>query len=892
MDVVGRDDELSTIQAFLDGPVESTTTALVLEGEAGVGKSTLWSAGAEAARAHGFRVLSSRPGELERGVAHAALGDLLEEAFPDVASELPAPRRRALEVALLLCEPEDGPVDFRTVAVAVRTALEALAEREPVLVAIDDVQWLDASSESALAFALRRLPDSRIRLLLARRIGVGALTSALEQAVGDRVERVSVGSLSAGALQRLIQLQLGRVLARPTLLRLHEASGGNPFYALQIARALGADVGPTRPLPVPEDLDALVRARLHGLPEETRAALLLACVHGRLPPGRLAEAVLQPAYADGVIELDEGAVRFTHPLLSSALYQDATPAARRRAHAHVVDWVDDPLARARHQALAAEGPDAALASTLEETARTAVAHGAPIAAAELAELAVEATPADAPEDRDRRAFAAARAHLAAGEGARPRAIALDLVERASPGSARAEALVLLSETEGLQRGVGLMEEALVEAASQPALQVQLHQNLADDGRLIHGHRWAERHAREAVDLADGLDDDGLRAGALSTLALLRFGLGDPNAPGDAERAYRLALTSGDEEQRHQARWILGHVLRWSAETERARDLFEAQDRESRERNERRAEEAHWYLSLVELDAGRWDVAQRHAETARDVGEQYSRTTPQHMYPLGLVALHRGDLDGAREFALRGRDLADQETARLGGLAGIPGVVAAWSGDPAAALESFAEAEQHADASDWGEPRLRDWRGDYVEALLELGRIDEALAVLDDWESAAERVGRGWVLAHAARCRGLAAAARNEIDEAVRLLEEAVRAARGSRRPLRPGPGAAGSGSGQAAGAAEAAGSGGDRGGARRLRGSRRRRLGRESSSGAGPRRRPYTRGRSHAGRAPRRRPRGRRPNEPRGSRRPLPWRAHRREPPHAHLRQAGRSLTD
>ncbi len=266
VEVLGRDDELRTIQAFFDGPVESATTALVLEGEAGIGKSTLWSAGAEAARAHGFRVLSSRPGELERGVAHAALGDLLEEAFADVASELPGPRRRALEVALLLREPEDAPVDFRTVAVAVRTALEALAEREPVLVAIDDVQWLDASSESALAFALRRLPDARIRLLLARRIGVGAVTSELEQAVGDRVERVSVGSLSAGALQRLIQSRLGRVLARPTLLRLHEASGGNPFYALQIARALGADVDPTHPLPVPEGLEALVRARLHGLP--------------------------------------------------------------------------------------------------------------------------------------------------------------------------------------------------------------------------------------------------------------------------------------------------------------------------------------------------------------------------------------------------------------------------------------------------------------------------------------------------------------------------------------------------------------------------------------------------------------------------------------------------
>ena len=176
-----------------------------------------------------------------------------------------------------------------------------------------------------------------------------------------------------------------------------------------------------------------------------------------------------------------------------------------------------------------------------------------------------------------------------------------------------------------------------------------------------------------------------------------------------------------------------------------------------------------------------------------MGEHYGQTTPQHMYPLGLVALHRGELDRAREFALRGRELAEQETARLGGLGAIQGLVAAWSGDPAAAVESFAEAEQHADASDWGEPHLRHWRGDYVEALLELGRIDEALVILDDWERAAERVGRGWVLAHVARCRGLVAAARNEIDESRAALEEAVVKHEVAGDAVRPGARAPGSG---------------------------------------------------------------------------------------------------
>jgi len=353
MDVIGRDDELRSLDASLDRPAAGGLAALVLEGEAGIGKSTLWLAGVEAARKRGLRVLSSRPAELEAGVAYAGLGDLLENALPEVGSELAEPRRRALEVALLVRDRADVPVDFRTLAVAVRSALDMLAEREPILVAIDDVQWLDASSTHALAFALRRLPGVNIRLLLARRIGKAIPVSELEHAVGDHVERLHVGPLSVGGLHQLLQRRLGRVFARPTLLRLHETSGGNPFYALELARALGADADPTQPLPVPETLEALVRARLDRLPDGTREALLLACAHGRLPAAHLSEAALEPAFVDGAIELEDAAVRFTHPLLASVLYQHASLAARRRAHGQLVEMVDDPLARVRHRALAA-----------------------------------------------------------------------------------------------------------------------------------------------------------------------------------------------------------------------------------------------------------------------------------------------------------------------------------------------------------------------------------------------------------------------------------------------------------------------------------------------------------------------------------------------------------
>jgi hypothetical protein len=165
--IVGREEELARVCAFLDEPRDALA-ALLLAGEAGIGKSTIWLAGVEHAREHGARTLVSRPAEAERGLAHAGLADLFEGVLDDVLPELAAPRRRALEVALLLEEP-DARVDPRALATATRSVLQLLAEQGPTVIAIDDVQWFDASSATALTFALRRLHDVPLALLLAQR---------------------------------------------------------------------------------------------------------------------------------------------------------------------------------------------------------------------------------------------------------------------------------------------------------------------------------------------------------------------------------------------------------------------------------------------------------------------------------------------------------------------------------------------------------------------------------------------------------------------------------------------------------------------------------------------------------------------------------------------------
>jgi predicted ATPase len=278
-DIVGRDVELASLHAFI-GDVEGGPVALVLEGEAGIGKSTVWLAGVEHARARGFRILSSRPAEAELGLAHAGLGDLFDDV-DDVLPALAAPRRRALEVALLREEASGGLVDHRALAVAVRGVLELLSERGPTLLAVDDVQWLDPSSSSALAFALRRLGASHLLLLLGRRSVAGAKPSAVEHVLGaDRVQRLALGPLSVGAIHKVLRDRLGVLFPRQTLLRIHERSGGNPFFALELARVLDGESDPLEELPVPETLEELVRVRISTLPAATREALALASALG------------------------------------------------------------------------------------------------------------------------------------------------------------------------------------------------------------------------------------------------------------------------------------------------------------------------------------------------------------------------------------------------------------------------------------------------------------------------------------------------------------------------------------------------------------------------------------------------------------------------------------
>ena len=367
-DVVGRDREFVAAGEFLDG-LDMGPAALLFAGEPGIGKTTLWRATVELEKSRGCHVLTAQPAEAEAQLAFAVLADLVEPVLEKVVADLPEPQRHGLAVALLREAPGPDPLDQRAVSAATLSVLRLLAATAPVLVAIDDLQWIDRASARVLEFVVRRLDRLPVGLVACERVSDGGtIRLDLRRAIPrDRYTRLRLGPLSLGALHQVLKQQLGRSFPRRTLVRLQGESGGNPFFALELARCLPEDASTGQVLALPESLRRLVDNRIAALPKRTREVLLAASAL-RSPtvelvtsatPGRSAESLqaLERAAAAGVISIDGPRIRFAHPLFAAGVYSSVPPRVRRLAHRRLAPLVEGIEERARHLALGAEAPD-------------------------------------------------------------------------------------------------------------------------------------------------------------------------------------------------------------------------------------------------------------------------------------------------------------------------------------------------------------------------------------------------------------------------------------------------------------------------------------------------------------------------------------------------------
>ncbi|HEV8572515.1 MAG TPA: AAA family ATPase, partial [Actinomycetota bacterium] len=676
--IIGREAEVTAIDRFLAG-VPLGPRALVLEGAAGIGKTILWKEGLSLAAARGYRILSCQPAESETQLALTGLADLLEGYVDESLPALPEPQRDALEVALLRRLPVGPPPAQRAVSVAVLGVFRSVAKLCPTLLAVDDVQWLDGSSARVLEFAARRLTDEPIGVFLTRRVADGERAPlVLDRVVPEgRHEQIAIGPLTLGALYRLIHARLGLSFPRPTLVRIHEGSGGNPFFALELARALEQRRNkPTgiEPLPVPDTIGQLVRDRIARLPARTREVLLatsalaqptVSLVDRVLGERGLAPAELERAVRAGLIELEGERIRFTHPLVASVHYSGTPLAERRRMHRRLAGGADEPEERARHLALGSGGPDTGVAEALDHAARKARTRGAPDAAAELAELAATLTPEERPDEARRRRVDAAEDHFAAGDSERARTLLEEAIASAQPGPERADLLVRLA-------WVRYNADSLTEA------QAHLHRALSeagDDSRII---AWVQFmlamvlvwrgdlprsvvHARRALDLAERLEDPALLGPVLTAVGMTESYAGAGIRLDLMERS----IAESERAEGAVVDWrpgqMLGGLQMMGDDLDAARATLLTVHSRALERGEEGSLDDHlFWMSELESRAGNFELAAQYAAQGHEIALRagHQRNVAQLLYIRALVEAHIGRVDQARSLAEEGLAIAE------------------------------------------------------------------------------------------------------------------------------------------------------------------------------------------------------------------------------------------
>jgi DNA-binding CsgD family transcriptional regulator len=629
----------------------------------------------------------------------------------------------------------------------------------------------------------------RVRLVASLRLDRGlAQPAVIESLPADRIVRIPVGSLSAGALHEVIRIHAGRTLPRPVLLRIHELTGGNPFYALEIVRSLPPHEPPSG-FQIPPSVEALTTGRLGRLQGPVRRILEPAALL-RDPTVSLLEALsteprqvgqrLDRAVAAGVIEVSVDRIRFTHPLLAEAMATMIGPRRRIQLHAELAQRVEDPEQRARHLALASSGPCAETADEIERGARAAAARGGPAAAAELLEIAAAMTPDSQQRPQWRRTIEAARAYKPAGLPARGRELLATILSELPSGIERADALVALAElsNDDFEAADRALEEAVINARGDDERLSVIHRERAYGCSSHVGHAAAREHAQLAVAAATRAGQARVLIPALTFLAALETWSGS-SKQGALERA--LELQQGARlllAYTYSPNVILGLRHMSVDRLAEARQLFEAEAAGAESGGDDYTYSSLLvYMTELECRAGNFSIAASHASEcwlrSEQRGEQFQGGAA--LWAKALVDAHLGRVEEARTAAERGTALSTEigeEVYRVLNQYAL-GFLELSVGDVVRADAVLRPLPLRLVELGWDEPSLFPVWPNSIEALIATGERELAAEYLDLYQERARRCDCPWALATAARCQGLLHLAEGSVDRALAVCERAL-----------------------------------------------------------------------------------------------------------------------
>jgi DNA-binding CsgD family transcriptional regulator/nucleoside-triphosphatase THEP1 len=785
--VVSRSAEFGVVAQFL-AAAAGQPSCLVIEGEAGIGKTTLWLSAVEQARERGFQVLSGRMAPTDSMSAYAAVVDLLGDVESAVLAGLPDVQRVALDRVLLRSDGDGPATDERMVAAAFLSVVERLVDDAQVLVAVDNVQWLDPSSKAVLAFVARRL-KSPVGLLLTERSEPDVETTAswLQLGTPDGADRIHLRPLSLGGLHMLFSERLGRSFPRPTMARIAEVSGGNPFYALELARAIDGQSLSAR-AELPGTLSELVRTRMRPIENEARDLLLAAACVAEPTVEVLARAtgnpvvrtseLLEQAADNNIIRIDGNRVRFCHPLLASGVYGAAKPARRRAMHRALSEIEPLPELKARHLALATVSADPATLEALDSGAYAARAQGAPAVAAELIELAIKLG-----GDTPGRRILAARHHFEAGDTNQAQAVLAPTIEKLPPGPLRAIAFDLLVGMRiydnSFLHAADRLKTALADAKDDPPVLVQTLLMLSFVQINVDEYDESLRHARHAVTLADELDIPSLISQALAMWVRVSFVYGQ----GVDEPSLRRALELEDPDHEvpipFRATAINAMILAWTGQLEEARSQVETVRRHCVERGaERDILAVDGYSAWIDIWRGRFADA---AEVAHDAVQRAEQLGGDHVLVMPLsvraaVAAYTGRERDARADAREAIKAANRgRSARLPDYwpAMTLGFLETSLGHYAEALDALQPLLSIFDRLPGTEIITAWYVPDAVEAMIALGHLGDAEPLIEALERNGRRLDRPWMLAVGARCRSALLAAQGDVEAAAQMAGQAM-----------------------------------------------------------------------------------------------------------------------